>query len=156
MSIPGTAGVTDAGAYLQALLALVLLAGGLLNLLAWARQGQLSAFVSKPVLRGFDFALAITIVVKQLPDALGFALPPSLAGDPFHILGFALTHVQNWYLSSLVVALTAGGWSCNFVEAFSFFVGIHDRDGSVYSGCVLARFEILGGAGSGSTPKPKI
>ena len=109
LSIPGTAGVTDAGAYLQALLALVLLAGGLLSLLAWARQGQLSAFVSRPVLRGFAFALAITIVVKQLPDALGFALPPSLARDPFHILGFALTHVQNWHLSSLVVAFTAGG-----------------------------------------------
>ena len=53
----------------------LLLAGDALMLLAVARQGQLSAFVSRPVLRGFAFALAITIVIKQLPDALGFALP---------------------------------------------------------------------------------
>lgn len=109
LSIPGTAGAADAGEYLQALLALVLLAGGLLSLLALARQGQLSAFVSRPVLRGFAFALAITIVVKQLPDALGFALPPALARDPLHVLVYALTHAQHWHFPSLVVALTAGG-----------------------------------------------
>lgn len=109
LSMPGTSGVNNVGAYLQSLLALVLLAGALLSLLAWARQGQLSAFVSRPVLRGFAFALAITIVIKQLPDALGLELPPALARDPFHILGFALAHVQNWHLPSLIVALTAGG-----------------------------------------------
>ena len=88
LSIPTTVGTTNTTAYLQALLALVLLAGSALALLAWARQGRLSAFVSRPVLRGFAFALALTIVVKQLPDALGFALPHTPGSDPIHVLFF--------------------------------------------------------------------
>ena len=94
--------------YLQALLALVLLSGGLLAMLACARQGQLSAFVSRPVLRAFAFALAITIVVKQLPDAFGFSLPSTLSRDPFHVLAYALGHVNNWHLPSTLLALSAG------------------------------------------------
>ena len=108
VSIPGTADGTHTGAYLQTLLALVLLAGGILSMLACAKQGQISAFISRPVLRGFAFALAITIVIKQLPDALGFSLPQEVVSDPLHILFFALTHVQNWHLPSLAVALIAG------------------------------------------------
>lgn len=108
VSIPGTADGAHTGAYLQTLLALVLLAGGILSMLACAKQGQISAFISRPVLRGFAFALAITIVIKQLPDALGFSLPQEAVSDPLHILFFALTHVQNWHLPSLAVALVAG------------------------------------------------
>ena len=108
VSIPGTADGTHAGAYLQTLFALVLLAGGMLSVLACAKQGQISAFISRPVLRGFAFALAITIVIKQLPDALGLSLPQEVVSDPLHILFFALTHVQNWHLPSLSVALVAG------------------------------------------------
>ena len=108
LSMPGTVGVENSAAYLQAVLALVFLAGGILGLLAWARQGQLSAFVSRPVLRGFAFALALTIVVKQLPDALGFALPREAASDPLHILLFALTHVHSWHIPSIAVAVAAG------------------------------------------------
>ena len=108
LSIPGTADITNTGAYLQALLALVFLAGVVLSLLAWANQGQISSFVSRPVLRGFAFALAITIVIKQLPDALGFSLPHEVVSDPLHILFFALTHAQSWHIPSLAVALIAG------------------------------------------------
>ena len=108
LSMPGMVGVENSAAYLQAVLALVFLAGAILGLLAWARQGQLSAFVSRPVLRGFAFALALTIVVKQLPDALGFSLPREAASDPFHILLFALTHMHSWHLPSIAVAVAAG------------------------------------------------
>lgn len=94
-------------AYVQAVLALVLLAGSLLMGLALARQGQLSAFVSRPVLRGFAFALAITIVVKQLPDALGLALPAGAGTDPLRVLFFAVTHASRWHWPSLAVALAA-------------------------------------------------
>ena len=76
-------------------------------LLAWARQGQLSAFVSRPVLRGFAFALAITIVIRQLPDALGFALPHQAGSGPLHVLMFAAGHVQAWHSASIAVALAA-------------------------------------------------
>ena len=52
--------------------------------------------------------MAITIVVKQLPDAFGFSLPSQVVSDPLHILLFAFTHAQNWHIPSLTVALTAG------------------------------------------------
>jgi SulP family sulfate permease len=108
LSMPGAFGSANAADYLQVLMALVLLAGAVLMLLAWARQGQLSAFVSRPVLRGFAFALALTIVVKQLPDALGFALPHGAAADPFHVLAIVLAHVSQWHVPSLLVALAGG------------------------------------------------
>ncbi|OWQ91851.1 hypothetical protein CDN99_05625 [Roseateles aquatilis] len=94
--------------YGEAFLALVLLAGLMMLALGYARQGALSGFVSRPVLRGFAFALAITIVIKQLPDALGLVLPPGTGGDPLHVLLYALSHPTAWHLPSLAVALLAG------------------------------------------------
>lgn len=44
--------------------------------LAGFRLGSLAGFVSRPVLRGFAFGLAITIIAKQLPKLAGVALPP--------------------------------------------------------------------------------
>lgn len=52
-------------------MALVMLTGAGLLLFAKAGLGKLSAFVSRPVLHGFSFALAITIIIKQLPLLLG-------------------------------------------------------------------------------------
>ena len=54
--------------------ALVLLVGVFFALAAAARIGHLAAFISRPVLRGFAFGLAITIVVKQLPHIAGVAV----------------------------------------------------------------------------------
>lgn len=108
LSLPVTAAGLDPAAYVQALMALVLVAGAVLMLLAVARQGQLSAFVSRPVLRGFAFALAVSIAIRQLPDALGFALPPAAGGDPLRVLLFGATHVQAWHAYSVAVALVAG------------------------------------------------
>ncbi len=107
MSLLAVPGANDNAAYLQVFLALVLASGLLLLLLALAKQGQLSSFVSRPVLRGFAFALAITIVIKQLPDALGFGLPTDVASDPMHILAFAITHGAQWHGASMAVALAA-------------------------------------------------
>lgn len=93
--------------YAQVFMALVLVSGVMLVVLAVARQGQLSSFVSRPVLRGFAFALAITIVIKQLPDALGLNLVPGVASDPAHLLWFAASHVADWHLASVAVAVVA-------------------------------------------------
>ncbi len=62
--------------------ALVLLVGVLLALAAAARLGHLAAFISRPVLRGFAFGLAITIVVKQLPHIAGV----QVTGGPAQVL----------------------------------------------------------------------
>jgi MFS superfamily sulfate permease-like transporter len=53
--------------------AMVLLVGVLFALSAAARIGHLAAFISRPVLRGFAFGLAVTIVIKQLPHIAGVA-----------------------------------------------------------------------------------
>ena len=105
---PGVNPGINPAAYLQAVLAVALLAGGALMALAVARQGQLSAFVSRPVLRGFAFALAVTIVIKQLPDALGLVVPASVGGDPLHVLVHVATNPGHWHGPSAAVAAVAG------------------------------------------------
>jgi SulP family sulfate permease len=98
--------VSVAGAtYVDALMAIAGLAGAILMMLAIGRQGQLSAFVARPVLRAFAFALAITIVVKQLPDALG--LPSAAGTEPWRIVQFAVTQPSTWHLPTLAVAAAA-------------------------------------------------
>lgn len=107
ISVTGVTSAGNAAAYTQSFLALVLASGMMLLVLALARQGQLSSFISRPVLRGFAFALAVTIVIKQLPDALGLPLPSDAATDPLRILLFALTHLGLWHGPSIAVALVA-------------------------------------------------
>jgi len=53
---------------------LVVLAGCMFLAAGLARLGALASLIAKPVLRGFAFGLALTIVVKQLPAIL--VLPP--------------------------------------------------------------------------------
>lgn len=106
-SMTGVVDPSNSVAYTQTFLAMVLVTGLILWMLALAKQGQLSSFISRPVLRGFAFALAISIVIKQLPDALGFALPQGAASDPMRILIFAATHAGLWHGPSILVALVS-------------------------------------------------
>ncbi len=106
--------------------ALVLATGALLLLAGWLKAGFLGAFVSRPVLRGFAWGLAVTIVIKQLPHMLALhvhaAHAPQLlwlvarelaqAHGPSVVCAVAvfaawvaLNHTQNWHRlpTSLVV-----------------------------------------------------
>jgi MFS superfamily sulfate permease-like transporter len=69
------------GATHAALAALVVAFVGALFLLAgFLRLGSLSGFIARPVLRGFAFGLAVTIILKQLPTLLGLSLhAPNIA-----------------------------------------------------------------------------
>ncbi|WP_026132283.1 SulP family inorganic anion transporter [Pandoraea sp. B-6] len=71
--LAATVGAGDGGIGAQLAYAAALVAAtGILFLLAGAsRLGAMSDFVSKPVLRGFAFGLALTIAIKQLPAILG-------------------------------------------------------------------------------------
>ena len=60
----GTGG-PDMGYALVALTGALFLAGGLLH------AGFLGAYISRPVLRGFAWGLAVTIILKQLPHIAG-------------------------------------------------------------------------------------
>jgi SulP family sulfate permease len=108
--IPGDPGNSaHSAAYVQGLMALCLLSGIFLSVLGVAGQGQLSSFVSRPVLRGFAFALALSIVVKQLPDALGLGVPATVASDPLHIALYVAQHSALWQWPSLLLAVGALG-----------------------------------------------
>src|SRR5262249_42823726 len=77
----------------------IFLAGGMLKL------GSVSEFISKPVLKGFVFGLALTIMVKQAHKLLGIS---SYRGNSFHQawhLIASLKHVNPWTLSVGAVAL---------------------------------------------------
>lgn len=61
----------DAALRLTLALGLVIVAGLYFVLAGIARLGAISDFISKPVLRGFTFGLALVIILKQLPKIVG-------------------------------------------------------------------------------------
>ena len=84
--------------------ALVILTGVGLLAVAKTGLGRLSAFVSRPVLHGFSFALAATIIIKQLPILFGIQVHQP---DPFRIV-LALFHDRHdWSLWSAAMGCFA-------------------------------------------------
>ncbi len=72
LTVPG-----DVERYLMLTASLALIVGLLLVLAGFARLGFISDFLSKSVVTGFVFGLAITIIVGQLPKLVGL---PSVSG----------------------------------------------------------------------------
>jgi len=86
------------GYALVGLTGLMFLAAGLL------RAGFLGAFISRPVLRGFAWALAVTIVIKQLPHMAGVGVHGSL---PLPLLWQLLQAHAQWHQASLAIGFGA-------------------------------------------------
>jgi SulP family sulfate permease len=63
----------DAAEYASLAAALVLLCGGLFLLGGLLRAGFIAQFLSRPIIRGFVFGLALFVIVSQLPTLLGIA-----------------------------------------------------------------------------------
>lgn len=105
VSLTGAYSPGNAAVYTQLVMAMVLASGAMLVALALMRQGQLSTFISRPVLKGFAFAVALSIVIKQLPDALGFELPAGQGSDPLRVLLYTAAHPAVWNLPSVAIAL---------------------------------------------------
>ncbi len=83
---------------------LVMLTGLLFLLGASAKVGAVSAFISKPVLRGFAFGLAVIIIIKQLPRFLGISV---VGHDAQSVLQGVVAQAAHWHLPSLALgALT--------------------------------------------------
>jgi MFS superfamily sulfate permease-like transporter len=84
---------------------LVLLTGVFFVLVGLARVGSLSSFISRPVLRGFSFGLALVIILKQLPRIAGVHPASSqvlvYAGELFG----QLAHWNPWGVGAGAVAL---------------------------------------------------
>ena len=86
------------GYALVGLTGLMFLTAGLL------RAGFLGAFISRPVLRGFAWALAVTIVIKQLPHMAGVAGHGSL---PLPLLWQLMQARAEWHQASLALGFGA-------------------------------------------------
>lgn len=84
--------------------ALVGLTGLMFILAATLRAGFLGAFISRPVLRGFAWALAVTIVIKQLPHMAGAGVHGSL---PLPLLWQLLYEPAHWHQASLALGFGA-------------------------------------------------
>lgn len=96
--------LANAGSRMGLSAALVLLTGLALMLAAAARLGAVSGLVARPVLRGFAFGLALTIVIHQWPVIV--ALKPQSA----QVLGTAIelaSRVREWHGPSVVLGLGA-------------------------------------------------
>ncbi|CAM5764577.1 sulfate permease [Labrys miyagiensis] len=88
----------------QAIAFMAVIIAGLVFLLAGtARLGSLSSFVSRPVLRGFTFGLAITIVLKQVPPILGI----QASGDPLRLVIGIAGQVAHWNGVGLATGMLA-------------------------------------------------
>lgn len=86
--------------------ALVGLTGALFLTAAALRAGFLGAFISRPVLRGFAWALAVTIILKQLPHILGVPTSASHVGP---LVWHLLAEAAHWHRPSLALGAAALG-----------------------------------------------
>jgi high affinity sulfate transporter 1 len=68
--------------YKLAVAAAVVLTGAFFVIAGVARLGSLSNFISRPVLKGFAFGIAVTIVAKQIVTIFGVH---GVSGNPFQI-----------------------------------------------------------------------
>ena len=84
--------------------AVVGLVAMMFGLAALFRLGGLAGFVSRPVLRGFAFGLAITIIVRQLPAILGVK---AAGGNILMVLLGLARQVAAVHVASLLVGIGA-------------------------------------------------
>ena len=104
-AVVGSIAGGDIDRYLALTAALALTVGVLLLLAGIARLGFISDFLSKSVVTGFVFGLAITIAIGQLPKLFGV---PAISGNSFQqLVGLIaeLDQTNPWTLAIGVGAL---------------------------------------------------
>jgi MFS superfamily sulfate permease-like transporter len=68
------------------------------------RLGSLTSFISRPVLRGFAFGLAITIILRQVPVMTGVSLH---ADNLFQLVYLIAASIPRWHIESVVTGIVA-------------------------------------------------
>lgn len=94
-AVPGT--VTDKAGLATIVTVLI---GIIFIIASRMKLGGLAGFISRPVLHGFAFGLAVTIIIKQLPVLAGVSLE---APHIFLLLGKLATAYREWNLPSVAV-----------------------------------------------------
>ncbi|MBU6267164.1 MAG: STAS domain-containing protein [Sphingomonadales bacterium] len=68
------------------------------------RLGSLASFISRPVLRGFAFGLALLIIIRQLPRLFGVA---GASGPVWEVLAALAAQAGHWNAPSIALGLAA-------------------------------------------------
>ena len=84
--------------------AVTLVLGGLFLLAGFLKLGFIADFISKPVLKGFVFGVALSILIKQVPKLIGIA--PG-KGHAYQQIWHTVQHAGEAHLWTLVVGLAA-------------------------------------------------
>ncbi|MEN2789408.1 SulP family inorganic anion transporter [Sphingomonas oligophenolica] len=84
----------------------VAMAGGVFLIARLLRLGGLTGFVARPVLQGFAFGLAITIILRQLPALAGVEVA---APDIFRLAIGLARAAPDWDIASIATGLVALG-----------------------------------------------
>ena len=85
-----------------------ILATGLCFLVAGVlRAGALANFVSRPVLSGFSFGIALTITVKQIPAIVGVTMHSSGGGGVLPLIWHLIEVVPQFHVASVVMGAVA-------------------------------------------------
>jgi MFS superfamily sulfate permease-like transporter len=137
-SLPGDAAARDAGAT-----ALVAIVGAMFFGFALFRLGSLAGFISRPVLRGFAFGLAVTIIVRQLPKFAGVKVAPGSIRET--VVSLAMAWSQ-WHGASLLLGLGA-------LAALLLLRRVPQAPGTllvIVAGMALGRFADLDALGIGT------
>jgi MFS superfamily sulfate permease-like transporter len=80
------------------------LTGLLFLIAATLKLGGLTSFIARPVLRGFAFGLAVTIVLRQLPELVGVHI---IAPDIFRLGVGLFAALPEWNWASLATGVVA-------------------------------------------------
>jgi SulP family sulfate permease len=100
----GTLALTQYEDILTAVVAITLLTGLILLIMAILRLGLLANFISYPVMKGFLFGLALTIIIGQIPKLLGVEKGE---GNFFEQLWSILTELEQTHLMTLALSVVA-------------------------------------------------
>lgn len=82
---------------------LTLLTGVFFLLAGLMRMGGITSFIARPVLRGFTFALAIDIILKQMPGMIG--IHTAVHGNIFGLLQELAARVDVWNLVAAMIGV---------------------------------------------------
>lgn len=105
------AAISDLGAF-DIFLCAVIVAGAVQFLLGVLRAGSIANYFPNSVIEGMLAGIGLTIIIKQVPEAVGFAKNPAArmtdADDGFHIdiVNEALRHIQPAAIIIALVGLT--------------------------------------------------
>jgi sulfate permease, SulP family len=108
-SVGGLAG-TDAARYMSDAAGLVIFCGGLFLIAGFLRLGFVAQFLSRPVMEGFVFGLAIFVTVSQLPKLFGIEKG---SGDTIKQFVHLIGHLGD--TSGVTLAVGAGALVLLFV-----------------------------------------